>query len=71
MQSMRELNERFVKGREGLTNEELDNLLCKYYDLGLMVDWLDPALSLFVSEIRKRHELLCSFKIAREQSTQK
>jgi len=63
----KEANEKFVKGKEGLTDGELCALLNLYKELIQAVFYLDSDFSLFKKELNRRYELLHSFAESRKR----
>ena len=60
----RSANERFLVG-DHITNKELLGLYSYYDHLGSIVTFLDPKMSLFVTEIFNRHQRLQQYGINR------
>ena len=66
LKELKELNEKFIKGREGLTNDELEILIATYENFTNSLDFLDSTFSLFKKELWARLEMLQGFKRSRE-----
>jgi hypothetical protein len=64
--NLKELNEKFVRGREGLTDEELFELLNLYKLLIARSSSLDSDFSLFRKELNRRYEILEQFELQRK-----
>jgi hypothetical protein len=61
----KEANDKFIKGREGLTDGELSALICRYNQLIDLTDFLDTDFNIFKKELNRRCELLQGFDNAR------
>ena len=64
--TLKETNEKFIRGKDGLTDGDLCGLLNFYKNLNDVADELDSDFSLFQKEIRRRYEVLRSFEEARK-----
>jgi hypothetical protein len=64
--TIKEVNEKFVRGRDGLTEGDLTGLLSLYKDTLNNLENLDSDFTLFKNEARRRYNMLLSFKEARK-----
>jgi hypothetical protein len=64
--TIKETNEKFMRGREGLTDGELCGLLGFYKTLTEYSNELDSDFSLFRKELNRRYEILEQFELQRK-----
>lgn len=63
--TIKEANDKFLQGKEGLTDEELCGLLSFYKSLCEDIKPLDSDFALFKKELNRRYELLWQFEFHR------
>ena len=61
-----ELNEKFLKAKESISDEELDELLSYYEMMDRRARLLDSSFDLFKTELRRRLDVLQGFWTARQ-----
>lgn len=63
--TIKEANDKFLQGKEGLTDEELGGLLSFYKSLCENTKSLDSDFALFKKELNRRYEILWQFEFHR------
>lgn len=66
MTTIKAINEKFLQGKDGLTDSELAVLMDFYATLDFSLEDIDSDFNLFKKEIRRRIDILRGFHYSRK-----